>query len=302
MADVYHDLPDIPRGTVKYAPDFAAGGLAAMTRAGHDAVHDRETPWTAAVRLLGLVARPRDRRSGCGGRWFGLFPRPGRHGPLLSGPRRTAHGDPPDAEQRHLSPGECRGCVGCHESQAKTPWVGGSGLLALHKPPQHSRAAALGRRQDARLRMARPADAGSPLRALPRRAGAGRRTRLLRDKEADGFIQSFRTMFGLAPGQDKPAGAGWWRWPIGSATRASRSPGSSVRTAAPWCGCCWKTNCTAAKSPLSDHEWRTLVTWVDANAPYHDKFLNRRPPDGGPPRRHILARQLPPRWAGGGKR
>jgi len=39
---------------------------------------------------------------------------------------------------------------------------------------------------------------------------------------------------------------------------------------------------------LDPDEWRTLVTWVDANAPYHDKFFNRRPADGGEPRRDIL--------------
>jgi len=35
---------------------------------------------------------------------------------------------------------------------------------------------------------------------------------------------------------------------------------------------------------LSDQEWQALVTWVDANAPYHDKFYNRRPSEGEPVR------------------
>jgi hypothetical protein len=30
-------------------------------------------------------------------------------------------------------------------------------------------------------------------------------------------------------------------------------------------------------------EWETLVTWVDANAPYHDTFYDKRPPGGGEP-------------------
>jgi hypothetical protein len=41
---------------------------------------------------------------------------------------------------------------------------------------------------------------------------------------------------------------------------------------------------------LDDDEWLALVTWVDANAPYHDSFYNRRPADGGPPRRDIVLR------------
>ena len=38
---------------------------------------------------------------------------------------------------------------------------------------------------------------------------------------------------------------------------------------------------------LSDAEWLSLVTWVDANAPYHDVFFNKRPADGGKTRRDV---------------
>ena len=41
---------------------------------------------------------------------------------------------------------------------------------------------------------------------------------------------------------------------------------------------------------LTRDQWRALVTWVDANAPYHDQFFNRRPDDGGPARRDIVGR------------
>jgi hypothetical protein len=42
------------------------------------------------------------------------------------------------------------------------------------------------------------------------------------------------------------------------------------------------------ETALGQEEWLALVTWVDANAPYHDTFFNRRPSDGGPPRRDVL--------------
>jgi hypothetical protein len=35
------------------------------------------------------------------------------------------------------------------------------------------------------------------------------------------------------------------------------------------------------KVRLSQAEWIALVTWVDANAPYQDKMLNKRPAGGG---------------------
>ena len=36
---------------------------------------------------------------------------------------------------------------------------------------------------------------------------------------------------------------------------------------------------------LNPDEWETIVTWIDANAPYFGGFLNKRPDSGGPPRR-----------------
>ncbi len=32
---------------------------------------------------------------------------------------------------------------------------------------------------------------------------------------------------------------------------------------------------------LPPDDWMALVTWIDANAPYYDKFFNRRPAEGG---------------------
>jgi hypothetical protein len=36
---------------------------------------------------------------------------------------------------------------------------------------------------------------------------------------------------------------------------------------------------------LSRDEWITLVTWVDANAPFHGRLIHQRPGPGQPPRR-----------------
>ena len=45
------------------------------------------------------------------------------------------------------------------------------------------------------------------------------------------------------------------------------------------------------RAKLSDREWRALVTWIDANAPYHDGFVNKRPaerPYGLPNDRELM--------------
>jgi len=41
------------------------------------------------------------------------------------------------------------------------------------------------------------------------------------------------------------------------------------------------------ETQLSRQQWIALVTWVDLNAPYYDTFFNRRPADGGAPRRDV---------------
>ena len=48
-----------------------------------------------------------------------------------------------------------------------------------------------------------------------------------------------------------------------------------------------------AKCELSTDEWYRLVTWVDANGPYYDQLYNKRPADGGAPRREPFAWRHP---------
>jgi len=46
------------------------------------------------------------------------------------------------------------------------------------------------------------------------------------------------------------------------------------------------------RANLSDEQWYRLVTWIDANAPYHDGFVNKRwepPPYGLPNDRELHA-------------
>jgi hypothetical protein len=47
------------------------------------------------------------------------------------------------------------------------------------------------------------------------------------------------------------------------------------------------------EAALGPADWLTLVTWVDANAPYYDTFLNKRPPGGGEPVRNVIP-EFPP--------
>jgi hypothetical protein len=106
-------------------------------------------------------------------------------------------------------------------------------------------------------------------------------------RAADGLLQSYRTLFGVARGQAKATGkllvACSDRFDHADVTRpmqfgSHRSPLVRVLLDDPL---------HREKVHLSPDDWTALVTWVDANAPYYDAFLNKRP---GPPRRDVRPR------------
>ena len=183
--------------------------------------------------------------------------------------------------------GEVRGCRGCHESQSLAPSDMRRLSLAAQKPPVTPVPPAWGAdrllgyewlvqpildRHCVACHGAAEPDGGIDLSAT---------------RAADGLLQSFRTLQGVAPGQAKatrPALVACSdRFSNAAVTQplqfgSHRSRAVRVLLDDPL---------HRDKVQLSPADWDALVTWVDANAPYHDAFLNKRPPDGGPPRRDI---------------
>jgi hypothetical protein len=200
-----------------------------------------------------------------------------------------------------LAPGEVRGCRGCHESQAKPPWAGGSSLVALQKPPQQPEPPPWGAdRTLDYVELIQPILDRHCVRCHGAR-DPDDQLDLSSTRMPDGFVQSFRTLFGLAPGETKPVG----RTLVAVADRFSNSnvtkPKEFGSHRSPLVQVLLEDELHRREAPLGEQEWRTLVTWVDANAPYYGKFIDRRPPDGGPPRRDVVPRQLPSSWAGAGR-
>jgi len=207
-----------------------------------------------------------------------------------------------------LAPGEVRGCRGCHESQAKAPAHTPQAPLALRrapdapKPPPWGADRLLGYewlvqpildKHCVRCHGQEKPDPPSRGRRSPATAGeVGGSLDLSKTRAVDGLLQSYRTLFGVLPGKKKVGrrlvsvsnrfdGAGVTR-PRQFGTHKSpliAALGDAVH----------KKEVT-----LSEAEWLALVTWVDANAPYYDAFVNKRPADGGLPRRDVPARPLPP--------
>jgi len=191
-----------------------------------------------------------------------------------------------------LQAGEVRGCRGCHETQQRTPAADWASLAALRSEPQTPQPPWWGAETLLGYeKLIQPVLDNHCVRCHgPEQPDGG--LDFTAAKSDDGFMQSFRTMFGLAPGES-PGKAATGSGPVlvsvsnrlsGAAVSRPKQFGSHrsrlVRVLL-------DDQLHRKECRLDAREWEVLVTWVDANAPYYDKFYNRRPTDGGEPRREV---------------
>jgi hypothetical protein len=287
VADVYQDLEGIPRGQVKYLRIAQRVGwpldseIGAMRYIPGNAWSRQFGHWNwAPVRVIGEVPVEED-----GSAQFVVPADAALYFQALDEQRMELR-----RMRTHvtLQAGETRGCTGCHESRLQTPRTTWQPSLALLRPPSIPEPPPWGadrllgyqaliqpilNQQCVRCHDRDDPDGGIDLSDTP---------------TADGFYQSFATLFGRHPNGEM--GKAW----ISIADRLSDSSVTQPRQfgshRSPLIGVLRDDPLHRKEAPLSDEQWRTLVTWIDANAPYHDRFYNRRPADGGPPRREIEPR------------
>lgn len=162
--------------------------------------------------------------------------------------------------------GEVRGCVGCHETRAKAPPAGGG-----QGPPVRA-----------------------PRRPVPPPWGTGAMS-FLRDVQPVLDRHCARCHSGLKPAAGLDLSGGL-------TPQHNRAYDTLVATRRPRLVSCANKNDSAAVTPplafgshksrlvhvlrgerhgkrvrLGREDWLRLVTWIDLNAPYHDRFLNKRP-------------------------
>jgi hypothetical protein len=186
-----------------------------------------------------------------------------------------------------LKPGEIRGCRGCHESQAAAPASSLSPPAATGQPPATPSPPAWGSERLLGYEwLVQPIldqhctdchggqDPDAGLDFTPARA-------------ADGLFQSYRTMFGLVAGAPEPK-----RLLVSCSDRFSSADVTRTRQfgshKSPLIRVLIDDPLHREKASLAPDEWLALVTWVDANAPYHDRFINKRPEDGSEPSRKVV--------------
>lgn len=286
VADVYRDLEGVPRGTVKYIRIAQRvgwpldGEIGAMRYIPGNAWTKQFGHWSwAPVRVLGDVAVEED-----GSAHFTVPADEAVYFQALDENLMEVR-----RMRSHITfqPGEVRGCVGCHESKAEAPADRRDPGLAIRRPPQAPEPPPWGaerllgyewlvqpilERHCADCHGQKHPEGGINLSA---------------HRAEDGFMQSFRTLFGRRneDGKEHPPLISVSNRFDNAQVTAPKQFGSHrsrlvtvLREDA--------LHCREVK--LAPDEWRALVTWIDANAPYCDTFYNKRPEDGGPPRRDVL--------------
>ncbi len=172
--------------------------------------------------------------------------------------------------------GEVRGCRGCHESQAKSPIAAGRIPIALAKPaelpvpPPWGADKLLGYEW-----LVQPILDQHCVRCHGRENPDGKLD-FTSARAADGLMQSYRTIFGLAPGSTTPS-----RALVSCSDRFSNAdvtrPMQFGSHQSPLIRVLLDDQLHRDEVHLDETSWLSLVTWVDANAPYHDRFMNKRP-------------------------
>jgi len=183
-----------------------------------------------------------------------------------------------------LKAGEVRSCHGCHESQGRPPVAGAGFGLALARPPSAPVPPPWGSerllgyewlvqpildRHCAECHSAVAPEGGVDLSAV---------------RDGDGLLTSYLTLYGIPGDGKKPAAvlvATADRFSNASVTQPKQFGSHRSRLIRALID----DPLHREKVHLEPGEWTALVTWVDANAPYYDGFLNKRPDCGGAPRR-----------------
>jgi hypothetical protein len=286
VADVYDGLDDIPRGTIRYLrisqhvgwPFDAQRGQMDYIPGNAGSRRIDFQSWSP-VRVIGTVPVASD-----GSASFQIPADTGVYFQAL--------------DERHmeirrmrsvvsLKAGEVRGCTGCHQSGGWTPDPSMAHLQALRRPPNQPRPPAWG--SDRLLGyewLVQPILDRHCVRCHGHEDPDGE-IDLTSTRAEDGLYQSYRTMFGRLPG-GKETG----RILVSCSDRFSNVDVSQPKQfgshRSPLVRVLLDDATHQEQVKLSNREWISLVTWIDANAPYHDGFINKRPDDNGPPRRDPL--------------
>ncbi len=297
VTDVYDGMEDVPRGTIKYIRiaqhvgwpfDPERGQMDYIHGTAGDRRHLEFRSWSP-VRVIGEVPVAADGSAS--------FTVPADTAIYFQALDKQHMEVVRMRSMASFKQGEVRGCRGCHHTQAKAPAsVIESGTpLAMRRPSHTPTPPPWG--SDRLLGyewLVQPVLDRHCVRCHdPAKSDKADGQLDLTDKRADdGLHQSFRTLMGFKAGEKKPG-----RPLVACADRFSGAEVSEPRqfgsSQSPMIRVLLDDELHKKEVELDPNEWLSLVTWIDANAPYHDAFFNKRPAGGGEPVRNVPPRPLP---------
>jgi hypothetical protein len=289
VADVYAGMKEVPRGTIRYLRISQRYGwplddqIGAMRYIPENAFRRQYGFWAwAPVRVLGTVPVAED-----GSAYFQVPSATAIYFQALDENMMEIR-----RMRSHISfqPGEVRGCIGCHESRPVAPHLSMQHLTVLDREPSRPIPPPWG--ADRLLDFETMVQPIFEEHCVECHSPSGEAALDLRGMPAEnGFAISFCSLF-----PDARYGA-----PRSEAVPlvsiSDRFSGAEITPPKAFGSHRSRLILTLLhdelhreKVELNPREWETLTTWVDANAPYHADFFNRRPTEGDRPIREIRVR------------
>ncbi len=192
-----------------------------------------------------------------------------------------------------LKAGEVRGCRGCHESEAKAPLANFDFPLAAKRPPATPEPPSWGSEKSLGYEWLIQPILDRHCVACHGEKDPDGGLEFTSRKGPGGLCQSYRTMFGALP-DEKKSGKVLVSCSDRFSNGAVTQPMQFGSHKSPLIKVLLNDELHKKEVKLNRNEWRALVTWVDANAPYHDGFLNKRPEKGDEPCRELVQRFMRP--------
>ena len=171
-----------------------------------------------------------------------------------------------------FQPGEERGCVGCHETRGLAP-PAPSFAVAHGRPPSAPEPPPWGERPVSFLRDVQPmldrncVSCHAGLKPAARLDFSGGLTSHHPGIPGYGYNRAFETILEKDLVCRSPA----------RAQDASITPPLAYGSHRSKLVLALRDGACSKRVTLSGEDWRRLTAWIDANAPYHDEFVNKRP-------------------------
>ncbi len=272
LQDVYRGMEQVPRGTVRFLriaqhvpwPYIPEIGQVNYIKEVAGAKHAEFTTWSP-VRVIGIVPVEKDGSA--------LFTVPSGQAIYF----QTLDADYLEVRRMRsmtsFAAGTVRGCTGCHESRSATPSHLHALSLALQRPPRTPEPPAWEADQLIDFETLVQPILDRHCTECHRPGAEDTRLDLTVRRGSDDVLMSYRQLLGFSELAKTPDQKRW----VVTADRFSNSsvsqPAEFGSRVSPLIQLLKDDPLHRDRARLGADQWLTLVTWIDANAPYYGRFI-----------------------------